>query len=142
MDRVRFIDHGGHRILLLDYSNCKSSAEMLKMIEIRKAISKAQRPASLLTLTDATGAKFDHDVLTKIKEAAALERPVIKRAALVGVDSVSKAVIDAVRAFSGRKWAHFNTREEALQWLVGATAHPQPSGISGAAGPRSSAGRR
>src|SRR5260370_5281403 len=86
MDRVRFIDHGGHRILLLDYSNCKSAAEMLKMIEIRKAISKAQRPASLLTLTDATGAKFSHDVLTKIKEAAALERPVIKRAAVVGID--------------------------------------------------------
>jgi hypothetical protein len=141
MDRVRFIDHEGHRILLLDYSNCTNSAEMLKMIEIRKAIAKAQRPASLLTLTDATGAKFNHDVLKKIKEAAALERPVIKRAAVVGIDTVSKAVIDAVRAFSGRRWANFNTREEALDWLVGAAGR-QPSGISAAAGPRSSAGGR
>jgi hypothetical protein len=130
MDRVRFVDHRGHRILLLDYSKCTSEAEMLKMVQIRKSVVAAQRPASLLTLTDITGAKFSRDVLVKVKEAAALDRPFIKRAAMVGGDSRSKAVSDAVSAFSARKWQRCATREEALDWLVEGTPVGAKSGAS------------
>ncbi len=118
MERVQFLQHRGQKVLLLDYSNLDDAAEMLTMIECRRAIVAAQPADTVLTLTEVTGAKFPRVVLTKIKEATVFDRPHVRRAALVGVDDSMTAALDAVKAFSARQWKIFPTRDEALDWLV------------------------
>ena len=119
MDRVRFIDYGGQRVLLIDYSGLTEEAEFLALIERRKQIVEKEPPASLLTLTDVTNAHCSRDVLAAMKVAAVLDRPHLKRAAIVGTDSVfPHGTSAAITTFTARHWAPFPTREEALAWLV------------------------
>ena len=119
MDRVRFIQHRGKRVLLLDYSQLGDENQMLAMVEVRKKMVAGQPPLSLLTLTDVSGAQFTRKALDKIKEAAVYDLPVLKRAAMVGAESMApKGALEAVGTFSARTWQNFPTREEALDWLV------------------------
>jgi hypothetical protein len=54
----------------------------------------------------------------RAKEVAVFDRPFVKRAALVGAESLPKVFYEAVKTFSRREFPRFKTREEALDWLV------------------------
>ena len=120
MERVRFIEHRGQRVLLLDYSGLTDEHEILAMIDHRKVLMSEQEPGSVLTLTDATNARYSRAALIKIKEATVLDRPYVRRAAVVGQETLAKGLMEAVRTFSSRHWTAFETREAALDWLVSA----------------------
>ena len=47
-----------------------------------------------------------------------LDRPYVKRAALVGVDTIPKIYLENMKSFSQRNIPTFNTREAAIDWLV------------------------
>jgi hypothetical protein len=120
MERVRFIDHRGQRVLLIDYSGLAEEREFIALIEQRKRIVETEPPGSLLTLTDVTNAHCTREVLAAMKVAAVLDRPHLKRAAIVGTDAVfPHGTSDAISTFTARHWTPFQTREEALDWLVG-----------------------
>jgi hypothetical protein len=78
-----------------------------------------QRPQSALVLIDLTGAKISRESVTHAKEITVFDRPYVKRAALVGAESLSNAFYEAIKRFSQREFPRFDTREEALDWLVG-----------------------
>lgn len=119
MERVRFIEHRGRQILLLDYTNLQDEAEMLEMVQERRDVVSSQPPNSLLTLADIAGARFGRTALARIKEAAVFDRPYVRRAALIGIESTAtKGVVESVSIFAARHWKIFPTREEALDWLV------------------------
>ena len=119
MHRVEFIEHRGQRVLLIDYSNLQDEREMLEMIEERREVVSKEPPGSVLTLADLTGAQVSRQALQGIKEANAVERPFVRRAALVGADTISpKGSVEAVAAFAAKDFGRFATREEALEWLV------------------------
>lgn len=119
MERVRFIQHRSRQVLLLDYTHCDNEKEMLSMVERRKRIVSQQPPGSLLTLTDVTGATFTKTTLEQIKAAAMLDLPYVRRAAMVGVDTLPKGLLEAVKTFASRDWQKFDSRKDALDWLVG-----------------------
>jgi hypothetical protein len=116
-DRVRFIAHQGHQILLIDFSDC-SGKEILPLLDqIRYMVARHER-GSVLTLADVRDAHVDRETAMKIKETLVLDRPFVKRSAWVGAESLPKAYIDNFRSFSQRDFHHFATREEAMNWLV------------------------
>jgi len=117
MDRVRFITHKGKQILFLDYRDA-TEAQALALIKERRRVVAEQPKGSLLTVADLTGADFTKKVVEEVKAATVLDRPHVKRAALVGVETAPKGLIDAVSTFSHRKWAQFKTVPEALDWVV------------------------
>ena len=120
MDRVRFMEHAGQRVLLIDYSGLSDEGVFLALIEERKKIVESEPPASLLTLTDVTNAHCTRNVLEAMKVAAVLDRPHLKRAAIVGTDSVfPHGTSDAMTSFTARHWTRVRTRDEALDWLAG-----------------------
>jgi len=119
MERVRFIFHQGQRILLIDYSELTDERQILDIIAERKEIVAEQPLNSLLTLTDVTNARYNHAAIEAIKVAAVLDRPHLKRAAAVGLDTMyPRGAIEAISTFSTRHWARFHNREEALEWLI------------------------
>lgn len=118
MERVRFITHQGKQVLLLDYHGLTDEAEVLAMIEERKRLVTSQPKNSVLTVADVTGANFNKNVITKVKEANVYDLPFVRRAALVGVDAKQKRKLEAVESFSHHHHQLFATMAEALDWIV------------------------
>jgi len=116
-DRIRFISHKGKPILLVDISGC-TAAEVQKMSKLVPAFVTQQPKESVLLLADFTGAEFDRDAITALKEGTVFDRPHIKRSAWVGTESLPQVFYDHIKSFSQRDLPTFKTRGEALEWLV------------------------
>ena len=115
---IRFIEHKGKQILLLDLSHANAHEMLLLIEEVRVTVAQHTRE-SLVTLADFTGSTVDHTVATKIKEVLTLDRPFVKKTAWVGSESIPHALMESFHTFSQREIVTFKTREEALDWLVG-----------------------
>lgn len=118
MERVQFITHRGKRVLLIDNSQSTPEEMLRTMDEVEQII--ANEPAgSLLTLSDFTGTAFDKTAADRMKVVAAKDRPHVRRAALVGAESIPEVYFHNLESFSARHFPKFKTREEALDWLTG-----------------------
>ena len=116
-DRVRAINHEGHKILLIDLSHC-SAAEVKRIAELVPKFVAAQPKGSVLLLADFTAAEFDRDAFTTMKEGLVFDRPYVKKSAWVGTEALPHVFYEHMKVFSQRDLPTFKTREEALEWLV------------------------
>ncbi len=117
VERVRFISHQGKQVLLVDFTQA-ADYEIIETCTKTRAIVSGQPQKSVLILGDFTGGKFTREAVKALKEATAMDKPFVKRAAWVGAESLPKAYQEAVATFSTRQFPTFATREEALDWLV------------------------
>lgn len=116
-DRIRFFDHEGKRILLVDFSNCKAS----EVEEISRKVPDyvtTQPRGSVLILTNFSGASFDKDALRSMKESAVFDKPFVKKSALIGTETFPRQLYEDIKSFSRRELPIFTDRDEALAWLV------------------------
>lgn len=116
-DRIRFVTHRGHQVLLVDITNC-TTTEMMEMGRLVPTYVASEPRGSVLLLADFTGSKFDKAAFETLKQATVIDRPHIKRSAWVGVEGLPKVFYENLKAFSQRDLPTFRTREEALDWLV------------------------
>ena len=116
-ERLRFIKHKGQAIFLIDFSHRKGKEILLLLDQVRADVAR-HAPGSVLTLGDFTGAQVDKAVATKIKEVLVLDRPFVKKSAWVGTDSLPHVFYENFKSFSQRDIPAFETREEAMEWLV------------------------
>src|ERR1700739_4108618 len=82
MERIRFVTHRGHRILLVDYTNCTAD-EVAEIADDAPPIVTREPLGSVLLLADFSGAKFDRETVEHIKIAAAIDKRHLKRDAWV-----------------------------------------------------------
>jgi hypothetical protein len=115
-ERIRFIEHKGRQILLLDFSLATASQMLSLLTRVQTTVAQ-QDPKSVLILADYTGAEIDHKVVMKIKEVLTLDRPFVKKAAWLGTEHMH-ATIENLHMFSRRETVTFTTQEAALEWLV------------------------
>ena len=116
-ERIRFIDHHGKKILLVDLSNC-SADEVEETVRRVPDYITVQPRGSVLVLTDFSGAAFDRDALRAMKETAVFDKPFVKKSALIGTDDLPASFYDELKRYSRRDLLIFKTREEALNWLA------------------------
>ena len=116
-NRIRFIRHEGQKILLVDLSNC-SAPEVKRISELVPKFVTSHPKGSLLLLADFTGAEFDREAITTMKEGTVFDRPYLKKSAWVGTENLPKVFYEHIKVFSQRELPTFKSREEALQWLV------------------------
>jgi hypothetical protein len=122
-DRIRFINHEGKKILLVDFSDCPAN----EVEEIARAVPEyvtVNPRGSVLVLTDFTGAVFDRDAIRAVKEAAVFDKPFVKKSALIGTEDLPASFVDELEGFSRRELLPFKTREEALGWLIADSVDP------------------
>lgn len=117
MERVKFIQHSGKEILLLDFSGC-TAEDACGVIEQALPVIRTRPQQSLLTLTDVTNMRFDDRLSQKMKEFTAQNKPYVRAAAVVGVTGLKKILFDAVVIFSKRKFQAFDDLEKAKAWLI------------------------
>lgn len=116
-DRLRFIEHAGKQILLLDFTNCPHNEMLSLMKEIQAAIEEQPRD-SVRVLADFHGAQFDKEIITRMKEVLVLDRPFVKHSVWVGTETLPHVFYENLKHFSRRDFPLFSTREEALDWLA------------------------
>lgn len=116
-ERLCFIQHKGHAVLLCDLSHC-SAKELLLLLDQIKALVERHEPGSLLILSDFTGTNIDRKVATRAKEVLVLDRPYVKKSAWVGTEHLPHVFYENFKSFSQRELPLFKAREEALDWLV------------------------
>jgi len=116
-DRIRFVEHQGRRILLIDVSHC-SAHELAKLAQVVPSYVQSEPLGSVLLLADFTGAEFDRIAIDRLKESAVFDRPHLKQSAWVGIEKLPKVFYEHIKSFSRRELPTFRTREEAMQWLV------------------------
>jgi hypothetical protein len=119
MDRVRFIEHKGKRIILLDFSGMTENVQGLEVVaEAIRVIGAQPVGGGTLTLTDVTDTRYDRQIIEAFKEMTARNRPFVKAAAVVSNSSLHRAAISMIALFSRRKLEVFDSRAPALDWLA------------------------
>jgi hypothetical protein len=116
-ERVRFIEHRGKQVMLIDFRDCEA-AEVISIVDQVQAEIARHPRGSVLTLADFTGARVDKAAAERIKKALAMDRPYVKRSAWVGTETLPKVFYDNFKSFSQREFPVFASREEAIEWLV------------------------
>jgi hypothetical protein len=116
-DRISFVEHKGKQILLVDLSHC-TPAEVAKMALLVPSYVTSEPRGSVLLLADFTGAEFDRIAIDRMKESAVFDRPHLKRSAWVGIEKLPKVFYEHIKNFSQRDLPSFETREQAMDWLV------------------------
>jgi hypothetical protein len=119
MERVRFIEHQGRRIILLDFAGITDPTEGLAAIaEATKFIGAQPAGGDTMTLTDVTDTRYDRKIVEGFKEMTARNRPIVRTAAIVSNSSLHRAAISMIALFSRRKLEVFDSRAQALDWLA------------------------
>ena len=119
MDRVRFIEHKGKRIILLDFAGITDLDKGLAAVaEATRFIGTQPVGGNTMTLTDVTDTRYDRKIVEAFKEMTARNKPIVRTAAIVSNSPLHRAAISMIALFSRRKLEVFNTRPEALDWLA------------------------
>ncbi len=118
MDRIQFINHKGKKILLEDFSNIRPGIEFKDTLQKAQDMIASQPAKSVLALFDASGASFNNETLSAVKEFTRANTPYIKAACVVGITGLLQVAMVAASKFSGRDFILFKSRDEALEWLA------------------------
>jgi hypothetical protein len=117
MERIRFITHGGKRILDVNMARC-SASEVEKVARALPDFVTAEPLASVRMLVDFAGASFDAEALRTMRETAIFDKPYIKKTAWIGTESLPESHREDVSKYSRREFPVFKERGEALEWLA------------------------
>lgn len=119
MDRACFVEHNGHKIFQLDFTDCSPVLGMEIIAASEKQI-RSQPPKSVVTLVIASGASFNHQMNMALKDLAAGNEPYVKASAIVGMTGMHSIILNAVAMLSKREFKLFDEVGPAKDYLVGA----------------------
>ncbi len=115
---VSTILHKGKKVVLMDYTKCKSKEELLQMLRESEDYVNAI-PDKSLTLSDFTGIHGNSEFMSAAKKASkdTFDHKVEKAAAL-GVTGLKKVLLTGYNMIAKNKVVPFDTKEQALDFLV------------------------
>ena len=120
MPDVKFEDHGGERILVINFSNAKDSQDIIKTAEeAMRLVRTINQQRSVRGLLDLSGTSLNKVVRETMRKMSKNNGPYMKSVAFVGL-GVLLSPLFKVLLFVGGKSNHrvFSTRNDAFDWLV------------------------
>ncbi|MFY0626610.1 MAG: hypothetical protein JXR07_09955 [Reichenbachiella sp.] len=117
---IEYIQHKGKKIMFADYRSCKQEVQQLELLE-NVAKEMAKFPEQTLLLVDYDGVSGGIAYMTRVKELGnTVFKKHMKNSAVLGITGLKKVLFNGYnRATGTNNVKTFNTREEALDWLVG-----------------------
>lgn len=116
--RVRFLEHQGRRILLTDLSDVDPEHSPAVLEEAKRLVAALPKERSLLSLLVVTKMRFSPKTIDAMKEVGRANEPWVLATAVVGLTAIGRVVARVVSTFSGRRYAAFDTVEQAKDWLA------------------------
>jgi hypothetical protein len=123
MDRIKFVQHRGVRILQIDYTDCKPKEVIELQKEAIKIITR-EPEKSVLLVSLVSNAHFDREVSREMKEYVQVNNKYVKASAIVGVTGLQNILINAAIDSAGRPITTFEDPEKAKDWLVDSQQNP------------------
>jgi len=120
MSSVKFTEHQGGKVLIVDFSDSSDVHSVMKTVEDTiTLVAATNQPASLLGLIYLSGVRLTKELLAAIKRMAAHNRPYMKFVAIVGLRGV-RAIMLRLMLRLRKRTNHklLRSRQEALDWLV------------------------
>lgn len=118
MERVRWVEHQGRKILFTDFSNIRDPNVVYPLIHKNRTLVAQQAPNSVLTMTLVSNSRFDARVIAALNQLVRDNKPRVKAAVIVGLTGLQKVVYVTLTQLSGRRIQTYATVEEAKEWLV------------------------
>jgi hypothetical protein len=118
MSRISFIEYKGKKLLMEDFSHAAAPEELIAWIDEARKVIASQPEKSVLAVLDATGSRFNNDVLEAMKQFTKANAPYVNHACVVGIDGLLAVALTAVSKFSGRSFKTCANMQEAKDWLV------------------------
>jgi hypothetical protein len=115
---VSYIMHKGKKVMIVDYTKCKSTQETLDVLEkVRQEYLKTNE--MIISLNDFREAYGSNEFMKRAQALAkeVFDKQTLKTAA-IGVNGIKRILVNAYNVFVKNKVYIFNTKEEALDWLV------------------------
>ncbi len=120
MPDVKFVDHGGKKVLLMDFSNAKDGREIVETAEeAMRLVRLMNQQRSIRGLLDLSGTSFNKVVRETMMKMSKNNGPYMKSVAFVGLGVLLSPLFRGLLFMTGRSnHKVFNTRGDALDWLV------------------------
>jgi len=114
------ISHKGEQIFFSDYTHVppEEFVDCIHRHHNHQMEFIDSQETRILVLTDVTGSLATRDVMNCLKEKTKVAGKHIRKSAVVGVEGIQKLLLRGVNKFSRLDTRAFDTREEALDWLV------------------------
>jgi hypothetical protein len=124
MERVRWEEHKGRKILVIDYSNLRATkesekAQILDCISAARAIV-AETKGRILFLSYVHESSLDKEIMTALKDFAAYtnENRFVEKECVVGISALQKMFVNTINLFSKAKLVIFDDVLAAKEWLT------------------------
>ena len=114
-EQIRKIEHG---IVLLDFSNRTEPEPDLAQLEEAHQLIATHRPFEALVLTDVSNSVFNQTTIEVLRKFVERNRPYVRASALVGLSAITRIIFRAVTTLTGRDIRAFETRAEAVTYLL------------------------
>ena len=118
MDRVKWIEHKGKRILHEDFSGLQDQEDIYEVTDTSTALICKEPEASVLLLTDVTGARYNPSIVNRLKDNTKLTTPYMKAYVIVGIKGLAQVILESFVIFTGLDVKMCDTLEEGKEWLV------------------------
>jgi len=115
---ISYIHYGGKKILLIDYTNCKTAEDTLNVLEMVKD-EYLKTSETIIALNDFTGVVPNNDFMEIAKKYGKLyfDSKTLKTAC-IGITGIKKILLSAYNLTVKSKQVPFDTKEEALNFLI------------------------
>ena len=115
---VSYIIHKGKKIMIVDYTRCKTAQETISVLEAVKD-EYLKTDEMIISLNDFRDAYGSNEFMKRANQLGKelFDKRTLKTAA-IGVTGIKKILVNAYNVFVKNKVTLFNTKEEALDWLV------------------------
>lgn len=116
MADARIIEYKGVKMVYTDIENCNGDEAVPAFIKVRDIV--AQFPdKSVLSLVNATNARFNTHLLSTIKETVKINNPKSKATVVFGLNKLSSLIVSSIVSATGRNIKLAPTMEEGQELL-------------------------
>lgn len=116
MSYCKVVDYKGVKIVYTDIENTHGDEAVPTFDAVQKLVATFP-DKSVLSCVNAMDARFNKDLLSKIKETVKKNNPKSKATVVCGLSKLSTLILNSIIAATGRKMKLFHTVEEGKEWL-------------------------
>ena len=109
----------GKNIIYIDFSLVKTDEDFSEVFEKVGNVIASHPENSLYTITNMAGVRIDTLYKDNFIKYGQHNKPYVKRGTLIGLDGVTKMIVENIIKKAGRDSFHIAfTKEKAIEWIL------------------------
>lgn len=106
------------KIVFIDYRGLKGEGLLQEIKHTHEEGRRIFNGEKAHVLVDVTQARLDIESVKALKESNKRDKDMIGKTAIIGITGLKKVLANAIAAFSGNESKNFDTKEQAIGWLM------------------------